>query len=154
MGTTYLIRHAKAGRRHNWAGDDRERPLSAPGRRQAEAIAERLADVGVTSLWSSPYRRCVESLEPLGQRTGLAVAADDRIAEGARCEEAMALLHDAGDGAVLCSHGDVIPDVVEALLRRGANLKGEPDWRKASIWLLELGADGTVLTVHAEPPPT
>ncbi|MGI9053323.1 MAG: SixA phosphatase family protein [Ilumatobacteraceae bacterium] len=154
MAASYLVRHAKAGRRHDWKGDDRARPLSGPGRRQSEAIAKRLDDVLVTSLWSSPYRRCVETLEPLGERTGLTVASDDRLAEGARLEDAMALLREGGDGAVLCSHGDVVPDVVEALIRRGAKLTSDPDWRKASIWVLELDADGTVLTVRADPPPS
>lgn len=154
MGTSYLVRHAKAGRRHDWKGDDRERPLSGPGRRQAAALAERLAERFVTSLWSSPYRRCVQTLEPLGERTGLIVERDDRLAEGARVEHVMALLRDGGDGAVLCSHGDVVPEVVEALIRRGAAVASDPDWRKASIWVLEFDGDGTVLSVRAEPPPT
>jgi 8-oxo-dGTP diphosphatase len=39
----YLVRHAKAGRRSAYTGDDRMRPLSGPGRRQAKAIGKRLA---------------------------------------------------------------------------------------------------------------
>ena len=37
----YLVRHAKAGSSHDFTGDDRLRPLSPAGRRQAKALADR-----------------------------------------------------------------------------------------------------------------
>ncbi len=149
--STFLVRHAKAGSRRHWPGDDRERPLSIAGRKQAEAIADRLAQEGVTGLWSSPYRRCIETLEPLAERVGLGVKLDDRLAEGTPFEDTLALLREAGDGAVLCSHGDVIQAVIEALVWRGTVLLNEPDWRKGSIWVLE--GDGEVFTTaRAEGP--
>ncbi len=150
--SAFLVRHAKAGSRHKWEGDDRQRPLSTAGWRQAEAIARRLADEKVTSLWSSPFRRCVETLEPLAARAGLEVTSDDRLAEAATLSAALDLLRTAGDGAVLCSHGDVVPDLVDGLIRRGATLVGEPDWRKASIWVLQLDGDD-VTELRPEPPP-
>ena len=55
---------------------------------------------------------------------------------------------------MLCSHGDVIPDLVQALARRGTEVLTPPDWRKASIWVLDVpDADGVVATAAAEPPP-
>ncbi len=39
----YLVRHAKAGERRVWDGDDEARPLSKLGWKQSEAIAKRLA---------------------------------------------------------------------------------------------------------------
>ena len=41
-----------------------------------------LADEHVTGLYSSPYVRCVQTLEPLAKRLGLTVVADERLAEG------------------------------------------------------------------------
>ena len=35
----YLVRHAKAGSRHDFDGSDRDRPLTNSGRRQASALA-------------------------------------------------------------------------------------------------------------------
>lgn len=148
----FVVRHAKAGSRHKWDGDDRERPLSAAGWRQAEAIAERLADEPVTALVASPFVRCVQTLEPLAERLGLTVRADGRLAEGASFEDSLALLVESGPGAVLCSHGDVIPELVGAIMRRGAELTTEPDWRKASLWVLRVDGD-TVVTAACEPPP-
>ena len=44
MAVMVTIRHADAGRRERWQGDDRLRPLGKKGRRQAEALARTLAD--------------------------------------------------------------------------------------------------------------
>lgn len=148
----YVVRHAKAGQRRDWAGDDRQRPLSKRGRAQADAVAARLAGAGVTGLYASPYVRCLQTLEPLGARTGHDVVGDERLAEGAAFEDALALLAEAGDGAVLCSHGDVIPELIAAVVRHGAEVTTAPDWRKASIWVLD-GDGDAITTAAAEPPP-
>jgi 8-oxo-dGTP diphosphatase len=148
----YLLRHAKAGTRAKWDGDDPDRPLTAGGRVQAVALADRLQKTDPTRLLSSPYVRCMQTLEPLAERIGLTVEADPRLAEGASFEPVLALLDDLSDGAVLCSHGDVIPDTIDALIRRGLVVDGQPDWRKGAMWIIERDGDG-VLRAWAEPPP-
>ena len=81
----FVVRHAKAGSRHEWDGDDdTERPLTKPGRRQAAALAARLAGEQVTGLWSSPYVRCVQTIEPLAEVLGLDIVTDPRLAEAPR----------------------------------------------------------------------
>jgi 8-oxo-dGTP diphosphatase len=146
----YVVRHGKAGHRETWPGDDdTQRPLTKAGRRQAEALADRLAGAGVKTLWSSPYVRCVQSLEPLADRLGLTLKADERLAEGVDVEHTLELLREAGDGAVLCTHGDVLTDLVNALVRRGTRLTTPPDWRKGSVWVL----DNDLTEAAAEPPP-
>jgi 8-oxo-dGTP diphosphatase len=145
--SVYVVRHGKAGHRANWDGDDVERPLTAAGQRQAVAIAERLAAEAVKSLWSSPYVRCVQTLEPLAGRIGLPITPDERLAEGTPIEATLELVLHAGDGAVLCTHGDVLTDVMNALVRRGTELTTAPEWRKGAIWVL----NGD--TAAAEPPP-
>lgn len=150
----FVVRHAKAGSRRHWDGADDLRPLSKPGRRQAAMVAERLAGEGVSGLWSSPSTRCVDTLAPLGRRLGLDVIAEPLLAEGSPFETTMTVLSKVGDGAVLCSHGDVIPDLIEALVRRGTKLLTPPDWRKATIWILDVPTDdGSVATAIVEPPP-
>lgn len=145
--STFLVRHAKAGHRSGWSGDDWERPLTNAGHLQAAAIADRLAGEPLKSLWSSPYVRCVQTLEPLADRTGLPIAADDRLAEGAPFDDTLELIQYAGDGAVFCTHGDVLTDVMNALVRRGTQLTTAAEWRKGAVWVLENG------TAAAEPPP-
>lgn len=122
-----LVRHAKAGDRARWTGDDRVRPLEERGRRQARAMVAPLAGYAVARLVSSPYVRCVQTLEPLSAHLGLPVEAEPAIAEGAPVEKARALIGRLGPGpVVLCTHGDVM----EALVG-----EGEPK-KKGSTWIL------------------
>lgn len=148
----YLVRHAKAGERRLWTTDDIERPLSKKGWKQSEALGTRLRRKGVSELVSSPYLRCIQTLEPLASSLGQPVRIDERLIEGAGFEGALELLHEVDDGAVLCSHGDVIPELVDALLRRGMEVKSPPDWRKATVWVLRLN-DDRVTSGTVWPPP-
>ena len=137
MGVVYVLRHAKAGTRERWPGDDIDRPLTKNGWLQAHALADRLADAGAAAvLLSSPYVRCMQTLEPLAERLGTKVVADDRLTEGVPFEPLLALVESTPTGSVLCSHGDIIPDLIGALHRRGAHLTTDADWRKAAVWVL------------------
>ena len=149
----YLVRHAKAGSRLEWDGDDAARPLTGKGRRQSIAIAERLAPLVTGALISSPTVRCVQTLEPLAEHIGAKIISDKRLEEGAGFDGAVELLATLPDGSVLCSHGDVIPDTIAALERRHCVIVGEPDWRKASVWQLNRGDDGAIREATAWPPP-
>jgi len=140
----YLVRHAKAGNRSDWDGDDSTRPLTIAGQRQANAIADRLAPLAGGDLLSSASVRCVQTLEPLAERLGVDIVVAGQLAEGAGYKGALRLLASVPDGSVLSSHGDVIPETIEALERRGCVIVGEPLWSKASVWQLRRGSDGVV----------
>lgn len=148
----YLVRHAKAGSRSNWKGDDRARPLSKNGWAQAEALAARLEHARPSTLHTSPYLRCRQTLEPLARLAHLDVVDDERLAEGGRFEDVLELILTLPDGAVLCSHGDVIPDTIAALERRGCAVGTVADWRKATVWTIEHDGD-TWITASVEAPP-
>ena len=151
--TVYVVRHAKAGSRRNWSGDDSQRPLSKPGRRQADAVADLLAGAGITRVVSSPYVRCVQTVEPLAHRAGVPVDVSDALAEGAPVDEAVALLDKlAREDAVLCSHGDVIGDLLMHLADHGVRFD---DFRleKGSTWVLAC-TDGRVTSARYVPPPS
>jgi 8-oxo-dGTP diphosphatase len=150
--TIYLVRHAKAGERRVWEGDDLDRPLSKAGWKQAEALGKRLARKHLSELVSSPYVRCIQTLEPLGHTLDRSIVADKRLLEGVGFEGALELLHEVDDGAVLCSHGDVIPELIEALVRRGMEVKAPPDWRKATVWVLRR-KDERITSATVWPPP-
>jgi 8-oxo-dGTP diphosphatase len=148
----YFVRHAKAGSRSEWSGDDELRPLSKNGRRQTIALAKFLSKEPITRILSSPYVRCVQSVEPLAARLGLKVEAVEELAEGQSFEPVLELLATLPDHSVLCSHGDIIPDSIAALVRRGMVVEGNPDWRKGSIWVLERD-DDLIVRARALPPP-
>ncbi len=148
----YLVRHAKAGDRERWTEDDRLRPLSKKGRRQAEGLVHLLRRREVTRCVSSPYLRCIQSVRPLALARGLTVELSDALAEGAATVDAVALLDASPSGGVLCSHGDVIPAVIDHLRAGGMLIDGEPGWKKGSVWILERRT-GRYIRARYVPPP-
>jgi len=115
--TSVLLRHAAAGDREYWAGDDFHRPLDARGRRQAADLAELLRPLGVRRVVSSPYVRCMETVRPLAVALELQLEADDRLAEGSGAS-AVDLLSE--DGVVCCTHGDIAEELLGRHLKKGA----------------------------------
>jgi phosphohistidine phosphatase SixA len=136
-----LVRHASAGERGVWSGDDRLRPLDARGRKQAKGIVSALADRGVDRILSSPYIRCVETVQPLAAALGLEVEERSELAEGAGPWAPSALVAGMADrNAVLCTHGDVVEDLL-----------GEP-MRKGAAYVLEQTKDGLEPVDYLPPP--
>jgi len=115
--TSVLLRHASAGDRDDWDGPDRFRPLDERGRRQAAELVEMLRPFGLRRVLSSPYTRCIETVEPLAAALGVQVESDDRLEEGAAAG-ADELLQE--DGVLACTHGDVVFDVLGHGLKKGA----------------------------------
>ncbi len=150
--TIYIVRHAKAGKRSEWHDDDNLRPLSPTGWKQAELLAEQLKKLSISSLISSPATRCVQTLEPLGNVTKLKIQIDKRLIEHGDVADMLKVAEDAEDSAVLSSHGDMIPELIKTLERRGMAIKSKPDWRKASVWIVERTNRG-FKSATAWPPP-
>lgn len=123
-----LLRHSPAGKRREWAGEDRGRPLDKKGRKQADEIAKRLAAYPIKRICSSPYTRCVQTVEPLAQKLGIAIEEAPELEEGADPQEVKGLLDSvAGDLTVACTHGDIVELMVGP---------GEP-MKKGGVWLLD-----------------
>jgi 8-oxo-dGTP diphosphatase len=110
-----LLRHASAGKRSAWTGDDRLRPLDKRGRAQAAALRDVLRAHGVQHVLSSPYVRCTQTVAPLE----LEIVPDERLAEGAPADAAIELLRDLDD-AVACTHGDIVEAIIGRSLAKGA----------------------------------
>ena len=113
-----LLRHASAGDRAEWTGDDRRRPLDKKGWKQATRLVYELRELGVTRVLSSPYDRCVQTVEPLAEELGVGIEIDDRLAEGAGRRAALELLGGLED-AVACTHGDIVEEVLGRSLKKG-----------------------------------
>jgi broad specificity phosphatase PhoE len=58
-----------------------EFPLTALGRGQAEALAERLSALRIAALYASPQTRAMETAQIVGERLGVAVNSDGRLME-------------------------------------------------------------------------
>ena len=155
MSEVHLIRHAKAKNRLTWEEPDHLRPLTKRGRREAQAIAERLDGESLTRLVSSPFARCLQTLEPLAVALDLPIETTDLLAEGSGGERAAALLLElAGAGPLACcTHGDVLFDVLDVLAGSGLALVGPHAAPVASTWVLTV-EDGRFVQARfvAQPP--
>jgi broad specificity phosphatase PhoE len=74
-----LIPHADAGDRRKWPTDQDLRPLSELGVAQAAALADEVGHVD--EIISSPALRCVQTVEPIAERSGIDVKHSDDLRE-------------------------------------------------------------------------
>lgn len=131
----YLVRHAHAGHRTSAPGDE-HRQLSAKGRREALTLSRWLVPGAGGEILSSPYRRCVATVELLAAPRGGEVIVAGALEEGAPVEPLLELLAEVPDESVLCTHGDMLRKAVAALEQQGTVRHGRAAWEKGSVWAL------------------
>jgi len=143
--TVLLVRHAKAGSRSSWSGDDVLRPLDATGRAQAAGLRRALPWFGPRRVLSPDLLRCVQTVEALAADLGVPVEPEPALTEEAYEKDPQRgldrlLAAAAGDErvVVVCSQGGVIPDMVGKLAaEHGVRLPGgKVPARKSSAWAL------------------
>ncbi|MGH3719181.1 MAG: NUDIX hydrolase [Pseudonocardiaceae bacterium] len=144
--TVLLVRHAEAGERAAWRGDDDLRPLTAEGHRQAEALRALLPLFGAARVYSALPLRCRQSVEGLAADLGVAIITEPRLSEdGYLADPAAGLARlieitaEPGGPAVVCSQGRVIPDLVRTLTD-AAGADQVPS-RKGGYWGLFFGGE-------------
>jgi len=139
--TLFLVRHAVAGVRDNMNPHDDQRRLDAVGIDQAKAIADTWTDLSVQAIYASPARRCIETVTPLADRLGIQLTVAPELFEGASTSRSIEFVRSfTGQTVVLCSHGDVIPDILRNLQVGGSRLEGR-GCAKGSIWELDNSTD-------------
>jgi 8-oxo-(d)GTP phosphatase len=158
-GSVLLLRHASAGSRSKWEGDDVERPLDEEGEEQAEELVRLLSRFGVEEIVSADNVRCIDSVRPLSEAIGVPVTAQPLLSEEGfpgREEEAVELVRSLGrpGGAVVaCSQAGVIPDLVERLAADAdVELNGDISVKKGGVWALSF-YDHKLVGAEPFPPP-
>jgi len=142
--TVVLVRHARAGNKAAWSGDDALRPLDGRGRRQAAALSELLAWFLPARVLSAPAVRCRQTVAPLAQAGGLAVELDDAFGEQAyardpdRARAGLADLAALPGTSVVASQGGVVPRLVQELAWQSGLDVGDLRTRKGAAWVLSL----------------
>ncbi len=74
----YLIRHCESD---HAVTDAKTRPLTEKGLKDAEKLAEFLKDTPVSRIFSSPYLRACQTVEPILKDRNLDLQTDDRMRE-------------------------------------------------------------------------
>ncbi len=125
-----VLRHAKAVGRDGWTGPDAQRPLTARGARQAQAIVGPLRAFGARRIVSSDAVRCVTTVTPLAADLGKSIRRTELISQDA-WEEGRADIRSvvgkrvrSGKAAVLCSHGPVLPAILNEIALATGTLRG------------------------------
>ena len=123
-----LVRHAHAGKRGKFGGDDSLRPLDGRGRKQAAALPDLLAAYPVARVLTSRYTRCMQTVEPLALRLGVEMEQRPELGEGTPVAEVRELLTSLeGQTVAACTHGDIIAELI------GPGREA----RKGSVWVLD-----------------
>ncbi len=148
------VRHGKAVDPGTWDGPDATRPLMQRGMDQASGIAKGIAAYAPQRIVSSTAVRCLTTIAPLSELTGIPVRATDAISQDA--------YESGADGVaalvakrlkrkvttVMCSHGPVLPRIV-AEIAAGTETEADAALRRAAA--LSTG-DFTVMHVSLKHP--
>lgn len=152
-GMIYLVRHAWAGVHDDLDPDDSLRKLDERGKRQRKAIRDLLMAHPITRIGSSNYTRCTATVKPLARRLGVPVELESALVEGNHPHRLVSLIAELQEeSAVLCTHGDMIEDLVGHLFAERVPMDGPMEWPKGSIWELRT-IKGRVVSGRYVPPP-
>ena len=150
----FVVRHAKAGIRAAWSGPDEERPLTRRGRKQARRLVERFQGLDIQRILSSPFVRCMQTVEPLAEARGLPVEVATELREGASVDELLRGLATFGDRpTVVCGHGTEIRSMIDRLEAGGATIDSARGIAKGSVWVLDRERERIVAAHYLPAPP-
>jgi 8-oxo-dGTP diphosphatase len=157
-------RHGAAVSRSKWRRGEAERPLNSKGRKQAKALPALLDAFDPASVVSSPWERCLSTVEPLAKGEGLKVRTKSELTEAGHREHPSRtaavidrVLSEARP-TVVCTHRPVLPTVIEAVravARPGAALelpREDPYLAAGEALLLHVTPGGVVVAVERHLP--
>jgi broad specificity phosphatase PhoE len=138
----FLVRHAEKAQVDDH-GKARGPDLTEAGRRRAETLSRVLAPAGITRIYSTDYRRTLETARPVAEAEGLEVETYD-----ARAPDALvSRLRQSQGRHLVVGHSNTTPELV-------AKLGGEPgppideECEYDRLYVLVLGPDRSVTTVR------
>lgn len=152
--TVLVVRHATAGRKSRFSGDDTKRPLDKRGRAQAEALVPQLLSFGATEVYAADRVRCHQTVEPLAEELGVPVHNEPALTEEAyakspkRARNRMLQIAEHDGTPVICSQGKVIPDLIEWWCDRDGVRPDRSRNHKGSTWVLSLVGGRLVAADH------
>jgi 8-oxo-dGTP pyrophosphatase MutT (NUDIX family)/phosphohistidine phosphatase SixA len=153
--TILLMRHAKAGKRSDYHGEDRLRPLDKIGRRQARASVPLLSVFKPVRALAADRLRCEQTLLPLAEQLNLTIVSAPEFSDEAyamdpsRAVKSLMRLAEDDGATVICSQGNAIPGLLADVAAPGAPYS----CRKGSVWVLSVAA-GVVVAADYYPHPS
>jgi 8-oxo-(d)GTP phosphatase len=149
-----LLRHASAGAKESWPGEDLDRPLDAAGAAASDELALLLACYGSGRVITSAAERCVATVRPYAAMTGAKLEIEPALTVGPPdgglgpddgVEAAAGLVARViagGQPAVICAHRENLPPLLAAACAvLGAKPPPGGPLHKGGFWVLHI-ADG------------
>jgi broad specificity phosphatase PhoE len=132
-----IVRHAEKA-----ANGGNDPDLSSAGRARAEALARIFKDSGITTIFTTEFKRTQETAAPMATSTHVTptvVAAKDTAALVAR-------LHQLSGNALVVGHGDTIANILKALgINRPINI---PEADYSELFIVILGDKPQLFRLH------
>lgn len=156
--TLLIVRHATAGRKSRYKGDDQKRPLDSHGRAQAESLVGLLLAYGASDLHAADRVRCHQTIEPLAEELSVTIEDEPTLTEEAyaddrkRARQRALEIADMTGTRVVCSQGRVIPDLVKWWCDRDGVRPDKSRNRKGSVWVMSLHNGKLVAADHIGSP--
>jgi 8-oxo-(d)GTP phosphatase len=156
--TVLIVRHATAGRKSRYKGDDRNRPLDKHGRAQAESLVDLLLAFGASHIHAADRVRCHQTVEPLAQELSDDIRNEPTLTEEAfaddRKQARQRVIEIAAKSGtrVICTQGKVIPDLLAWWCERDGVRPDKSRNRKGSVWVLSLSDDKLLAADHIDTP--
>ncbi|MGE5244784.1 MAG: histidine phosphatase family protein [Betaproteobacteria bacterium] len=127
----FLVRHAER------ADSSADSPLSPAGRRRAARLADLLKDAGITAIYTTDFRRTIQTAAPLARASrveAVALPAADRDALLAKIRSA-----GAHDRLLVVGHSNTVPDILRALGVETPVTIGEAEYDNLFVVIPERG---------------
>lgn len=135
--TIIVVRHAEK------VDDSADPMLSHDGHARAQALADALADAGVTAIVTTQYERTRRTAAPLAERTGIVPVVVAAAGQG-HVDDVAARVRELGPGTiVVVGHSNTVPAIVRAL--GGPDVGQIPDSSYHDMFVLTVDENGTRL---------
>jgi 8-oxo-(d)GTP phosphatase len=143
--TVYIVRHSLAVPRKQWVGDDDDRPLTKRGSAQSEVLAKWSMGVVLSSVLSSPTRRCLDTVIGVAAAHDLPVIARSELAisDGQPAKDLVAALLADDAEVLICTHGENILPILRGIRPRAIS-GSKRGAAKGSVWTLMQSDRGIV----------
>jgi 8-oxo-dGTP pyrophosphatase MutT (NUDIX family)/phosphohistidine phosphatase SixA len=148
--TILVVRHASAGKRRRWKGDDKLRPLDSDGVAQAARLSVVAPCYAPVRIASADLLRCADTVRQVSLDLGIPVSIEPALSSAAHASNPKKTVDwlreqiDAGGTTMLCSQGEVIPDLLTRISAGAPVRLRRPPARKGSVWALSF-ADGKLV---------
>ncbi|MDO5645154.1 MAG: NUDIX hydrolase [Dermabacter sp.] len=148
-----IQRHGAAQSRSSWrAGDEAGRPLRLKGKKQAKALTPLVAAYSPRTVVTSPWKRCLDTIEPFAHEGGMDIVTKPELTEHAHTERpsrAAAVMERViaeARGTIVCTHRPVLPTVI-SVARKAATSAAKKKLPRSNPYL----AAGEMLVLHTTP---